>query len=821
MMLLLLLTRVQGLYLLLLLSSLLANLYASRSSLERLSHGTGNPNGTDARVLQSPTNSQQPALTLSIIKSPIYIDIVITLKTPIKFVRDCVDALVRHSPDPNLGLQQRIVFVDDGSPMETLQYVRELCQTIPTTFFCTKTHGIEVGYTWAVEKGINHIVNEGLRESFAVVLLNSDTIVTEGWLAELYYALIANKKTMIVGPLSNAATWQSVPNPQVVDNTAPIGLSIDTIAHAIKRYADESGARPIPIYIINGFCFMFKRELITSIGGFDTKNFGPGYGEEVDFCLRAHKKGYLAQIVPSTYVFHTKTASFPSDEKKELNRKAHMILDSKYKKILLKYKYEKMVARNQLQGAAANVQRLYDSYSQRYSADVQRPSIIFVVTKVFCLGDVVNLLRSVFYLREQDLEVWVQLVDWDEDSFPPMPRVLQTHFPDLSLADRVAVMSVSSHEFEATDMEYTRALRIKADVVVATSISSVPLVKRICSINPQAVPVYLMNDYPVLSHYATGQEHAAFALFLQQLNALRGSVTLLSNSQWVASAIALENPDSKVHQVSSSIDHNLYYIPKKMLLQKLTKNESAEFHVLIRFGGTKTIDQTIVRSIFMLLQRPVLIKFRILNVPSSTYIRDMYDTHQIVYNGEAVPADTAMNLFEHHFEYIEANYIHHSTEMSDLYRWSDMFIDAASLREWSRHRSTLEAFACGCITVLPRGSMTQSIYEPLNVVSDANDISLTFDATNANQLYAVAYSILQNEKQRTALAWTGLKKSREISFEEGALSFLQIVSFFKTGDSLGNDYYLFRYDSFLFAVLVVSVILLGIVYLRPAHYNKK
>ena len=330
-----------------------------------------------------------------------------------------------------------------------------------------------------------------------------------------------------------------------------------------------------------------------------------------------------------------------------------------------------------------------------------------------------------------------------------------------------------------------------------------------------------MNDYPVLSHYATGQEHAAYALFLQQFDTLRSSVTLLSNSLWVANAVVLETPDSKVHQVSSSIDHNLYYISKKMLRQKLTKNETSEFHVLVRFGGTKTIDQTIVRSLFMLLQQSVLIKFRILNVPSSSYIKDLCHTHQIIYNGESVPADTAIQLFENHFEYMEANYRRHKHEMSDLYRSSDLFIDAANLREWSRHRSTLEAFACGCITVLPRGSMTQSIYEPLNVVSDANDASLTFDATNANQLYSITYAMLRNEKQRAALARTGLKKSKELSFEEGALSFLEKVSFIKTKDSQSNDYFLFRYDSFLFSVVVVGSILLGINYLRPVHTNNK
>ena len=52
---------------------------------------------------------------------------------------------------------------------------------------------------------------EGYSE--AIVLLNSDTIVTEHWLTKLYDALFnGDPKIQIVGPLSNAASFQSLPN---------------------------------------------------------------------------------------------------------------------------------------------------------------------------------------------------------------------------------------------------------------------------------------------------------------------------------------------------------------------------------------------------------------------------------------------------------------------------------------------------------------------------------------------------------------------------------------------------------------------------------
>ena len=52
-----------------------------------------------------------------------FVDIVITVKTDIKYVRSCVNSLIRHAPDPRM-LQQRIIFVDDGSPASTITYVK-------------------------------------------------------------------------------------------------------------------------------------------------------------------------------------------------------------------------------------------------------------------------------------------------------------------------------------------------------------------------------------------------------------------------------------------------------------------------------------------------------------------------------------------------------------------------------------------------------------------------------------------------------------------------------------------------------------------------
>jgi GT2 family glycosyltransferase len=65
-----------------------------------------------------------------------------------------------------------------------------------------------------------------------------------------------------------------------------------------------------------GFCFYIRRELIDAIGVFDPA-FGPGYGEENDFCMRALSAGYRSVLCDDAYVLHVGGRSFEG-QKSEL-----------------------------------------------------------------------------------------------------------------------------------------------------------------------------------------------------------------------------------------------------------------------------------------------------------------------------------------------------------------------------------------------------------------------------------------------------------------------------------------------------------------------
>ena len=127
--------------------------------------------------------------------------IIISVKTSKNIVKKCVSSLIRHQPS---DLKQHVVFVDDGSPQDTIIFEKQLCDN-QSMFTCLKSR--PRGYTHAINMGIEKALKISKESNDAIVLLNSDVIVTRGWLMRMYDALVFDNVTALVGPVSNAGMW--------------------------------------------------------------------------------------------------------------------------------------------------------------------------------------------------------------------------------------------------------------------------------------------------------------------------------------------------------------------------------------------------------------------------------------------------------------------------------------------------------------------------------------------------------------------------------------------------------------------------------------
>ncbi len=248
------------------------------------------------------------------------IDIVVPVYNALDDVKKCFASL-SESTD---SFKVNIIVVNDGSDEQTTLWLREYCKNKP--LFTLIENPKNLGYT--------KTVNVGLKASTAdyVITQNSDTIVSKGWLVGLVNCINSDPKIGICGPLSNAATWQNVPNlyddsGKHAVNELPQGLTVSQMAEIVSKASLKLYPR---LPFVNGFCFMIKREVLNKVGYMDEENFPIGYGEENDYCIRAQDAGYELAIADNVYVYHAKSKSFGHEKRKELSDKGILNLKRKH-----------------------------------------------------------------------------------------------------------------------------------------------------------------------------------------------------------------------------------------------------------------------------------------------------------------------------------------------------------------------------------------------------------------------------------------------------------------------------------------------------------
>jgi GT2 family glycosyltransferase len=191
----------------------------------------------------------------------------------------------------------RVLIIDDASDDSRvpamLQHYVDSTQTTWKLDFQTEN----IGFVGTVNRGMKMTDGD-------VVLLNSDTIVTSGWLEGLQVCLASDAMIATATPWTNNGEIASLPkfckaNPVPSDPEAVAGL-----IHATgrPRYPE------IPTAV--GFCMGISRHAINALGVFDQQLFGLGYGEENDFSMRAINAGMRNVLCDDVYVAHVGGASF-------------------------------------------------------------------------------------------------------------------------------------------------------------------------------------------------------------------------------------------------------------------------------------------------------------------------------------------------------------------------------------------------------------------------------------------------------------------------------------------------------------------------------
>lgn len=232
--------------------------------------------------------------------------IIIPTYNALSLLRSCVESIRAYTPAP-----YEIIVVDNASSDGTDIY----CRRNHITFISLPDNR---GFPVACNMGLQ------LASGDEILLLNNDVVVSQGWLTNLKRALYSAPEVGIVGPVTNYASGRQ----QV--KTDYEGL-IDF--HKAAEIANFSNPQKwLETKRLVGLCFLFKRELLTSVGLLDER-FSPGHYEDDDYCYRARLKGYRLLIVGDCLVHHEGSASFKQvyhNQLQELVERNRMIFMNKW-----------------------------------------------------------------------------------------------------------------------------------------------------------------------------------------------------------------------------------------------------------------------------------------------------------------------------------------------------------------------------------------------------------------------------------------------------------------------------------------------------------
>lgn len=241
------------------------------------------------------------------------VDIIIPVYRNLALTERCVDSVLRAA-DPAMGT---IHLINDASPEPELE---RYCEAL-------SAHQDISLILHEANQGFVHSVNEGFvaAGSRDVVILNSDTEVSSGWLSRLRGAAERNPKAASVTPFSNNATICSYPD-FCEKNDLPGGIDC-AVMDGFFSNANAGETVEIPTGV--GFCMYFRRAALSEVGLFDREAFGRGYGEENDWCLRATEKGWKHFLCADVFVYHAGGASF-GDEAGSHQANALSVISERY-----------------------------------------------------------------------------------------------------------------------------------------------------------------------------------------------------------------------------------------------------------------------------------------------------------------------------------------------------------------------------------------------------------------------------------------------------------------------------------------------------------
>lgn len=210
-----------------------------------------------------------------------------------------------------------VVVIDNHSTDESINYLKDWHPEIQLIEL-TQNYGFAGGYN----KGLKNV------EAEYYVLLNSDVLVTEGWLDPIVKMMDKDKSIAAVQPLilsledKNSFEYAGAAGgfQDILAYPFCRGRIFDTLEQNNGQYNSSS-----EIFWSSGAAMVVRSSVFNKLGGFDDTYFA--HQEEIDFCWRAKRAGYKIMVNGDSKIYHLGggTLAYQSSKKIFLNFRNNLI----------------------------------------------------------------------------------------------------------------------------------------------------------------------------------------------------------------------------------------------------------------------------------------------------------------------------------------------------------------------------------------------------------------------------------------------------------------------------------------------------------------
>ena len=658
------------------------------------------------------------------------VEIVVCVHNAIEDVRRCLGSVLARST-----VDYRLIVVNDGSDAETTTWLRRFADSSDADVELIETQDGPLGYTRAANCGLE------ASTASAVVLLNSDTIVPRLWLEAMLDCMHSDESVGIVGPLSNAASWQSVPN--VVEkgvwavNQLPPGYNVDEFAelvHAVSR-------RQFPrVDFVNGFCFMISRTVIDRIGLLDEVSFPRGYGEENDYCLRSRDAGFELAIADQCFVYHAKSKSFGHAARQRLAKAGGRALHDKHGAKRVEEATARLKECAPLNGIRTAVRSRLEArpLASDNGADVVDPApsdmasqygqrILYVLPVRGGSGGANSVIQEVLGMRALGVDAKVATHVKYIDDF-------RRFYADLVAKEVYFVFFDSDEDLLARAEAF--------DVIVATLWSSPAQIAPVAARHPEKLYVYYVQDYEPW-FFPTDEKRRTIA---RHSYTLIPNMVLMAKTDWICRTVR-ERHGRDVYRIAPSLDHDVYF-------PLASSAESSRKGVLIAAMIRPTTPRRAPLRTLRVLQDVV----QQVGGQVSMLLFGCEPQNLTTYVGRNAPELRLDSSFENRG-------ILSREGVADLLREADVFVDFSDYQAFGR--TGLEAMACGCAVVLPA---VGGVYE---YALDGENC-LVVDTTSFDEMAHAVKRLVQDSALRERLRKNGLSTAAGFDIVRASLSELSV-----------------------------------------------